>query len=97
MYVFSADTDLQTFAAYTVTTTAGTIVIAAQTLKAKNVVRVCAPAANTAAIYIGATGVTTATGIELAAGTYQDFYVRDAFKLFAIVASGTQNLRICAM
>jgi hypothetical protein len=92
-----SDCNIQTFAAITVSTTAAPVVASAQAIKAHNVVRICAPAANTAAIYYGDSTVTTSTGQELAAGTDKDVFVRDGFKLYVIVASGTQNLRVCAM
>lgn len=49
----------------------------------------------TAAVYLGATGVTTATGWQLDAGasvSVEDYNSRDA--IFAIAASGTQTLHV---
>jgi hypothetical protein len=94
-YVYVADCDITTSAAITVTTTAAPV--SATALPVKNVVLLCALSTNTASIFIGDETVTSSTGVELVAGTSTQFYVRNPARLYAIVASGTQNLRVAVM
>lgn len=98
MEVSVSDCDIKTLAAVTVTVTATAVTtVALQPNKAHNVIRVQAPAANTAAIYAGDSTLTTSNGLEIAAGTYMDFYVRSGAKLYLVVATATQNARIAVM
>jgi hypothetical protein len=46
------------------------------------------------AIYVGNSGVTTATGIKVAAGSSAEFDAGPAINLFAITASGAADVRI---
>lgn len=58
---------------------------------------VAAPAANTADVFIGGPGVTTATGMPLTPGSSMTFDLAGAEDLYAIVASGTVGIRVLAV
>lgn len=52
-----------------------------------------AVSANTASVYVGPTGVTTGTGLELQAGDREFFPLDNVNRIFAITGTATQNLR----
>lgn len=64
---------------------------------AQQCIRICAPAANTAAIYYGDSTVTTSNGIEVVAGTTVDVWVDRPSRIYAVAASGTQSLRVLVL
>lgn len=43
-------------------------------------------------IYVGTSGVTTASGLELPKGALQEFWLAETDKLYGIVATGTASL-----
>ena len=98
MLATAATPSFKTIAAASVTTSAAAIATtAATTTTAQQCIRLCAPAANTAAIYYGDSTVTAANGIELSAGVTVDVWVDYPSRIFAIAASGTQSLRILVL
>ena len=87
----------QVFAPYTVTTTPGPIVAVpsgTSTVQMVHGVTVQADKANTATLFVGDASVTTLTGIELAAGDIYSAPVGHPSKIYAVVVTGTQKLRI---
>ncbi|MGK3961309.1 hypothetical protein WMF01_12080 [Sorangium sp. So ce1667] len=53
-----------------------------------------APIANTAAVYVGGTGVTTLTGIELLPGDAVTIPTASAASIFAVSGTAGQKLRL---
>ncbi len=52
---------------------------------------------NTVSVYVGPSGVTTGTGLELQPGDREFFPVDNANRLYAITGTTTQNLRLLAL
>lgn len=53
-----------------------------------------APSTNTASIYVGDSSVATTTGLEIQPGKGLTIPAQDESTVYAVVATGTQNLRV---
>ncbi|KYG11398.1 hypothetical protein BE21_57450 [Sorangium cellulosum] len=88
----SAPTSLAEFSVPTGTATA----IGATTSATRSIL-VQAPLANTIAVYVGGSGVTTSTGIELLPGDAVTLATTNAASVYGIAASTGQKLRILVL